>query len=204
MHGSRRLHCVGGVVAVLVTLGLTGGLTYARLSDNEVLAGNRLQAGWLAPDLPAVCPILESTDTDPSDGMAWGYHVVLGTGQSDQLVGGNGPDAMFGLGGDDILEGGNGNDCLVGGAGDDVLRGGNGRDVLIGEGGSDDLEADTGKDALYGDDEDDTLLGGNAPDTLDGGAGTDVCDGGQAPNELAGCESGSAVLAPTDTEGGTS
>ena len=80
-------------------------------------------------------------------------HILHGTCQSDNLLGGMGDDTLYG----DI-----GHDTLYGGAGNDVLNGG--------------IDSYYDRDALHGGDGDDTLVGGVGADLLDGGTETDTAD----------------------------
>ncbi|MEP3048017.1 MAG: DUF4114 domain-containing protein, partial [Roseibium sp.] len=83
-----------------------------------------------------------------------------GTGQDDDLVGGDGNDKLWGKGGDDVLLGQGGADKLYGGSGDDDLIGGTGNDVLNGGSGSDNFVYMPG-------DGDDIVLGGRGENWID-------------------------------------
>ena len=111
---------------------------------------------------------------DPSAGNNWralfdggaGRDVLIGSRQSDTLIGGDGNDWLDGGTGLDVLLGGGGDDNLVGGAdadwldggsGNDSLAGGAGDDWLVGGAGSDKLKGGTGRDSARRD-ELDTLF----------------------------------------------
>ena len=94
---------------------------------------------------------------------------ILGTVQSDHLVGTDGPD---------VICAGNGEDTVEAMGGDDVVYGDNGKDSINGG---------PGNDELFGGNAKDTLVGGLGSDLLDGGNGTDSCDGGPGDNELLNC-----------------
>src|SRR4051812_4678510 len=70
--------------------------------------------------------------------------VIVGTGHSDRLRGGSGPDVIFAGRGADRIAGGGGADVICGGPGRDLLRGGRGRDTLVGGGGGDRLNGGAG------------------------------------------------------------
>lgn len=101
---------------------------------------------------------------------------VLGSGGSDVMIGGAGPDFFNGADGADRGFGGPGQDLLRLGDGDDVAEGGPGWDDLIGTAGNDHLSGNAGDDQLEGGVGDDTLLGGPGSDALLCGPGTDTSD----------------------------
>lgn len=84
--------------------------------------------------------------------------VVVGTQNSDTLIGDGGANELYGENGFDNLYGGGGADRLVGGDGDDALFGGAGRD---------DLEGGNGNDTFF-------IGNGEGFDDIDGGANTDT------------------------------
>ena len=69
-------------------------------------------------------------------------------------------------------------DLLIGTDGDDVIRGHLGEDVLVGRGGNDVIRGQAGDDLLVGGDGDDTLRGGGGDDVLFGGLGVDTLRSG--------------------------
>jgi sugar lactone lactonase YvrE len=100
--------------------------------------------------------------------------VIVGTPQTETLIGGNGTDVIFGLGGGNTLNGGAGDDLLCSGNGADTLLGGDGDDVLDGGRGNDSLDGGAGDDVLTGQSGDDSLTGGADADSFSGGAGADT------------------------------
>lgn len=94
---------------------------------------------------------------------------VVGTTDSDKIVG---------TASDDELTGGDGADVLIGDSGDDVLNGGGGADTILGNSGNDVIVGGTGQDALYGGQGMDTINGGSGMDFLSGDRGVDVLTGG--------------------------
>lgn len=92
---------------------------------------------------------------------------TTGSGESENLRGGDGADSIAALAGDDRLLGFGGSDTLDGGEGNDYLKGGDGDDRLLGG---------IGWDASYGEGGNDTLISMGDDHLLDGGAGNDVID----------------------------
>ncbi|PZD73395.1 Leukotoxin [Acaryochloris thomasi RCC1774] len=117
----------------------------------------------------------------------------LGTGGSDQLIGGVGDDTLIGFGGNDVLFGANGGDLLRGGSGNDDISGSGGIDTLLGEGGQDTLAGGIGGDQLQGGSGNDSLRGEADNDTLQGQGGGDTLIGGSGDDSLVGA-SGSDLL----------
>ena len=74
------------------------------------------------------------------------------------------PDCILGTADSETILGQGGDDCICGGAGNDDIQGGDGADVLIGE---DDI------DTLLGGPGDDLLFGLDGADTINGGPGND-------------------------------
>lgn len=72
---------------------------------------------------------------------------VLGTNQSQKLVGSPGKDVICAKGGKDRIFAGDGSDVLLGGRGNDKLFGEGGRDFLQGDKGSDRLDGGPKRDA---------------------------------------------------------
>ena len=71
---------------------------------------------------------------------------IIGTTESEKLIGSRDREKIFGLDGDDTLEGRQGFDHLFGGDGNDVLIGGQGRDRFNGGRGNDTLTGNASKD----------------------------------------------------------
>ena len=86
----------------------------------------------------------------------WTDDVIIGNGESEQLLAYGGDDLIDTRGGSDLLDGSWGNDTLLAGAGADVMTGGSGRDLfLFGQTGHIGLAAaphDTITDFVSGDD----------------------------------------------------
>jgi FG-GAP-like repeat/RTX calcium-binding nonapeptide repeat (4 copies) len=134
-----------------------------------------------APSQPAV-PIVEGDiievgNTEPEILGEEGKNLV-GTDDSDTLIGGSGNDFISGRKASDSLDGGLGNDSIYGGKGLDTLTGGSGDDILFGGRGTDNLDGGEGNDSLYGGKANDTLLGGLGDDFLSGENGDDFLTGG--------------------------
>lgn len=103
-----------------------------------------------------------------------GNDTVIGDGERNKLLGGEGDDQIQGNDGNDILKGERGADTLLGNSGRDTLSGQKGRDVLKGGNGNDTLNGGNGNDELSGGKKADLLDGGNGDDNLRGQAGTDT------------------------------
>ena len=124
------------------------------------------------PAVPVVQGDVELVNTSPEILGAEGKNIV-GTDDSDTLIGGSGNDFISGKKGSDSLDGGAGNDSIYGGKGLDTLTGGSGDDILFGGRDADSLDGGAGNDSLYGGLGDDFLSGENGNDFLTGGAGSD-------------------------------
>ena len=124
------------------------------------------------PAVPVVQGDVELVNTSPEILGAEGKNIV-GTDDSDTLIGGSGNDFISGKKGSDSLDGGAGNDSIYGGKGLDTLTGGSGDDILFGGRDADSLDGGIGNDSLYGGLGDDFLSGENGNDFLTGGAGSD-------------------------------
>jgi Ca2+-binding RTX toxin-like protein len=112
--------------------------------------------------------------------------IGLVVGEFENLIAGDGHDAIFGsnlgneiigMGGDDDIDGRGGDDTLGGDRGNDVVAGGTGSDRISGGTGDDLLRGDEGDDLLVGGDGDDLLFGGSGGDVLEGNNGDDVVNG---------------------------
>jgi len=141
---------------------------------------------------------------------------LLGTPQSDMLVGSlfgdkidafAGDDLIDGRAGNDIIMGGDGNDHIVAGDGDDVVLGGGGDDVVFagagndmvsGGEGDDHIEGEAGDDTLSGDAGNDALHGGGGDDLLDGGIGDDLLSDGEGADRVFGGDGADVVMAAMD------
>jgi Ca2+-binding RTX toxin-like protein len=128
------------------------------------------------PPIKVGNPVLEGTTetTNTSPGIL----NLVGTDDSDTLIGGSGNDFISGRKASDSLDGGLGNDSIYGGKGLDTLTGGSGDDILFGGRGADSLDGGAGNDSLYGGKANDTLLGGLGDDFLSGENGDDFLTGG--------------------------
>ncbi|MEP6487929.1 DUF4347 domain-containing protein [Microcoleus vaginatus GB2-A3] len=129
------------------------------------------------PAVPVVQGDVELVNTSPEILGAEGQNLV-GTDDSDTLIGGSGNDFISGRKASDSLDGGAGDDSIYGGRGLDTLTGGSGSDILFGGRGADSLEGGEGNDSLYAGKGDDTLLGGFGDDFLSGENGNDFMIGG--------------------------
>ncbi|MEG4201841.1 FG-GAP-like repeat-containing protein [Microcoleus sp. Pol12A5] len=109
---------------------------------------------------------------------------LVGTDDSDTLIGGSGNDFISARKASDSLDGGAGNDSIYGGRELDTLTGGDGDDLLFGGRGTDSLEGGEGNDSLYGGKGNDTLLGGGGDDFLSGENGEDFLKGGSGSDRF--------------------
>lgn len=102
--------------------------------------------------------------------------LILGNDGQDSISGGAGNDTLIGGKDNDFVEGGSGNDSIRGDANEDIIRGGDGNDSLFGGKGNDQLFGDAGDDFLSGDQGNDTLTGGLGNDrfVLSTGGGLDI------------------------------
>jgi Ca2+-binding RTX toxin-like protein len=75
-----------------------------------------------------------------------GYHLCVGSSNSDTMTGTASRDRMYGYGGNDVILGENGNDSLVGMDGNDTILGGDGNDYMSGSSGDDRLLGGSGED----------------------------------------------------------
>ncbi|MEG5067476.1 calcium-binding protein, partial [Microcoleus sp. B3-A4] len=136
---------------------------------------------------PAPTPIvqgdIEVVNTSPEILGDEGKNLV-GTDDSDTLIGGSGNDFISARKASDSLDGGAGNDSIYGGRGLDTLTGGDGDDILFGGRGTDSLEGGAGNDSLYGGKGNDTLLGGAGDDFLSGENGDDFLTGGSGSDRF--------------------
>ncbi len=122
-------------------------------SDDTVPSGDSITIYGFPDELPQVAfadgtvwdaetllaTISNTTGTAADD-------LLIGTGGSDAIDGGDGNDRIYGLGGDDTLNGDNNGDALFGGSGDDTLVGGSDGDTLVGGAGNDTMSGSEGDD----------------------------------------------------------
>ncbi len=102
-----------------------------------------------------------------------GNDTVIGSTDSELILGNDGQDSISGSAGNDTLIGGKDNDQLDGGSGNNSIRGDANEDIIRGGDGNDSLFGGKGNDQLFGDAEDDFLSGDQGNDTLTGGQGSD-------------------------------
>jgi Ca2+-binding RTX toxin-like protein len=103
---------------------------------------------------------------------------VIGSGESDVILGTYGADFLYGGGGDDELRGLAGNDFGNGGAGNDFVAGDGDNDWVLGGSGNDQVIGGAGHDTVFGDDGADRTYGGSGSDLIAGGRGNDEVVGG--------------------------
>ncbi|MCU0544408.1 MAG: calcium-binding protein [Oscillatoriaceae cyanobacterium Prado104] len=103
-----------------------------------------------------------------------GNDTVLGSADSELILGNEGLDSFLGGAGNDTLSGGKDSDFVDGGIGNDLVKGDQDSDTVRGGDGNDSLFAGRGKDQLFGDGGDDFLSGDRDNDTLTGGLGRDT------------------------------
>jgi Ca2+-binding RTX toxin-like protein len=135
------------------------------------------------PAVPVVQGDVELVNTSPEILGAEGKNLV-GTDDSDTLIGDSGNDFISARKASDSLDGGGGNDTIYGGRGLDTLTGGSGDDILFGGRGAESLDGGIGNDSLYGGKGDDTLLGGLGDDFLSGENGNDFLIGGSGSDRF--------------------
>ncbi|MEM8871606.1 MAG: calcium-binding protein [Pseudomonadota bacterium] len=101
--------------------------------------------------------------------------LVIGTLIRDVMEGLGGNDVMLGLSGDDTMDGGDGTDFMAGGLDDDTMSGGNDNDTMLGGAGNDTVIGNKGDDEMRGGRGDDLLVwnNGDGSDKMRGGAGED-------------------------------
>ncbi len=138
---------------------------------------------------------------------------MLGTGESDLIVGsalsdvivsgggndevyamechdticlGDGDDYAYGSFGYDVVLGGDGTDSIHGGPNSDKLHGGAGGDYITGGDKSDRLFGDDGDDSLHGEAYSDLIYGGRGNDLITGGIGNDRLFGQSGADDVYG------------------
>ncbi|KUO67793.1 MAG: hypothetical protein APF80_00700 [Alphaproteobacteria bacterium BRH_c36] len=130
-----------------------------------------------------------------------GVENIIGSGNSDVLVGSNCENTISGGAGGDGIYAGGGNDVIEGGEGNDVIDGGSGIDTASYAGASSGVEVNlqTGQaeggagsdklvniENLVGSGSDDQLSGDSGDNVIDGGAGSDTLSGGRGSDVLIG------------------
>jgi Ca2+-binding RTX toxin-like protein len=146
------------------------------------------QAGWDQVDYSDYTgPVAVSLDDAANDGGFYfvaleGDNVhsdiedVIGSPQTDVLVGNDLPNRLVGGGGNDRLEGRGGDDGLWGEGGADRIYGGEGADRLYGGAGADRLYGEGGADLVWGEAGNDTIVPGSGRDIAWDGLGSDYVD----------------------------
>lgn len=107
-------------------------------------------------------------------GVLAGNDTVIGSADSELILGNEGQDSISGGAGNDTLLGGKDSDFVDGGIGNDLVRGDIDADIIRGGDGNDSLFGGRGTDQLFGDAGDDFLSGDRDRDTLTGGEGSDI------------------------------
>jgi len=131
-------------------------------------------AGGMGTDLINAAAIDTTTIVDLSFGSGWIDGINVGISGIENIVTGDGNDAMRGDSANNQLSGMRGNDFLAGEAGTDRLFGGDGNDILVGGSGSDILEGGNGMDRLIGVNFNQGQAGLGEYDVLTGGTGSDI------------------------------
>jgi Ca2+-binding RTX toxin-like protein len=149
----------GNTITVDDVYGIKAGAGCVAVSGDttKIRCTPRVAPAWVRVDLQ------DGNDTVVNNSglsmSAWGRagnDKITGGPRGDNLLGGDGVDAIWGLAGNDRVTGEGGGDALSGGDGDDVVSGGPAGDRLLGGNGSD------------------NLIGGAGNDVEDGGAGADA------------------------------
>ncbi|UWR21182.1 Hint domain-containing protein [Sulfitobacter sp. S190] len=152
-----------------------GGTAVGYVADGQLQPGNTYT---YTPSNVTNSNAPSYTDLDSQTYASGAANAIKGTGNADNLLGGESDDTIHAGGGNDFVAGGDGNDRLFGEGGNDTLSGGDGGDLINGQEGDDSLDGGAGFDNLYGNAGNDTLSGGEGADFLFGGAGDDVVSGG--------------------------
>ncbi len=114
------------------------------------------------------------TNTPGGVWVLGGNDTVIGSADSELILGNEGQDSISGAAGNDTLIGGKDKDFVDGGIGNDLVRGDLDADIVRGGDGNDSLFGGRGTDQLFGDAGDDFLSGDRDNDTLTGGVGRDT------------------------------
>ncbi len=155
-------------------------IIYGGGGSNKIDGGSGNDTAWFITDAPVRVTLNGATEALVHVGALLGGFLAGSVKNVENIVSGNGNDAITGDANQNLINGSNGNDTLRGGAGDDRLLGSSGDDSLFGDNGSDQLEGSNGNDLLDG---------GLGADTMEGGSGDDtyVVDYvGDTVSELAG------------------
>lgn len=128
-------------------------------ASRSVLSDTNGGTDWLnfAAVAGSVALNLDAGQSFSVDGQIWGSlsagssfeNVVTGDGD-DALIGNDADNALYGMRGDDVLAGGAGQDELVGGDGTDWLDGGSDADRMMGDLGSDTYVVNDAGDLIEG------------------------------------------------------
>jgi len=155
-----------------MALRLTNDNGLIRLLGDNTPENIALSPGQLA-NIPGGVWVLGGNDTVIGSADS---ELILGNEGQDSISGGAGNDTLIGGKDKDFVDGGIGNDLVRGDLDADIVRGGDGNDSLFGGRGTDQLFGDAGDDFLSGDRDNDTLTGGLGRDTfvLSTGGGLDV------------------------------
>lgn len=136
-------------------------------------------------ELPEACHILTGQIKIVLEGKL-SNNSLIGTDESELILGGSGNDHIEGKGGNDCIITGPGNHSVQGGAGDDIIVAGNGSDSISGGSGNDTIYAGGGSNSVSGNEGNDKIIGGSGYDVLNGNEGDDYLDGQQGINVLDG------------------
>ena len=112
---------------------------------------------------------------------------LVGSRQSDRIVGTKGRDVIVALGGKDRIAGRGGNDVICAKGGKDKVNGGAGNDEAKGGGGNDRVSGGSGRDFLRGGGGRDVVIGNAGKDRIQGGKAKDRCVG-TGGDRVGGCE----------------
>jgi Ca2+-binding RTX toxin-like protein len=173
----------GNTITVDDVHGIKAGAGCATVSGDKtkIRCTPRVAPAWVRVD------VQDGNDTVVNNSglsmSAWGRagnDRITGGPRGDNLLGGDGVDAIWGLAGNDRVTGEGGGDALSGGDGDDIVSGGPAGDRLLGGNGSDDLTGGAGSDVEDGGAGDDAFYqdvdyaAGTDSDSFIGGADDDV------------------------------
>ncbi len=138
-----------------------------------------------------------------------GNDALSGNDLANSLAGGSGNDTLAGGDGDDLVNGDGGDDLLAGGLGNDTLSGGAGTDTATWAGSGAAINASLhtllasgqGSDVLDADIE--NLTGSGHDDTLEGSSGANVLAGGAGVDTVTYTHAGAAIAASLASGSGT-
>ncbi|MBE7383624.1 MAG: hypothetical protein F6J95_019670 [Leptolyngbya sp. SIO1E4] len=143
--------------------------------------------------------LLGTQQADNVDGFA-GHDTIFGLADADRIEGWQGNDWLFGNSGDDTLSGGEDDDVLFGGSGDDLLLGKSGNDWQYGDRGDDLIVGGDDRDQAWGGSGDDFMLGGAGDDSLWGNQGDDSLSGGAGQDSLRGGSDNDQLMGGADDD----